>query len=83
MLQFKGSKYWRFTGTRMDPGYPKVMVHHFRGIPDHVDSAFVWFGQFYFTKGKLHTSYTAIKFWITFHYEFESYELFRRQVLAI
>jgi len=35
---FKGTKYWKYTGTTMDDGYPKYIADGFPGIPDNVDA---------------------------------------------
>lgn len=40
----------------MDSGYPKVISENFRGIPNDLDGAFEWDGEFVFVKGWLKIS---------------------------
>ena len=49
---FRGSQYWRVTGGKVDPGYPRPVSRGFTGVPDNVDAAFVWSGngKIYFFK---------------------------------
>lgn len=51
----QGSKYWRFSDKKMAAGYPKEISVGFAGIPNDIDTAFVWSGngKTYFFKGKL------------------------------
>eukprot|EP00794_Sanderia_malayensis_P020497 gene20497-22514_t len=40
---FKGSNYWRYNEAyrRFDHGYPRSIKRNWRGLPDHVDTAFI------------------------------------------
>ncbi|XP_071855385.1 uncharacterized protein [Apostichopus japonicus] len=42
---FKGSQYWRTTGTTPDDGYPKQISDYFPGLPNDIDAAVVWGGN--------------------------------------
>ena len=51
---FKQHQVFRFNRNRkMMPGYPKDINKEFLGLPNEIDSAFVWSGngRLYFTKG--------------------------------
>lgn len=50
----QGTKYWRFNDRKMATGYPKEISVGFAGIPNDVDTAFVWSGngKTYFFKGE-------------------------------
>ncbi|KAM3934112.1 vitronectin [Leptodactylus fuscus] len=37
---FKGTQYWRFTDTALDPEYPRAISDGFSNIPDNIDAAF-------------------------------------------
>lgn len=54
-VHLQGSKYWRFTDKKMSAGYPKEISVGFAGIPNDVDTAFVWSGngKTYFFKGSV------------------------------
>lgn len=41
----QGSKYWRFHDKKMGNGYPKEISVGFAGIPNDIDTAFVWSGN--------------------------------------
>lgn len=49
----KKNQYWRFRNKKMDSGYPKDISVGFEGIPNSIDTAFVWSGngKTYFFKG--------------------------------
>ncbi|KAJ8045125.1 Matrix metalloproteinase-17 [Holothuria leucospilota] len=55
---FKGDKYYRFSGTTMDAGYPKS-ISLWRGLPSNIDAAVVWApnGKTYFFKGDQYYRY--------------------------
>ncbi|XP_055595717.1 matrix metalloproteinase-18-like [Uranotaenia lowii] len=38
---FKGTKYWRFRGSRLEAGHPRLIKDGFRGLPNSIDAAFV------------------------------------------
>ncbi|KAM8921382.1 matrix metalloproteinase-18-like [Pelodytes ibericus] len=37
---FKGTRYWKYDGDRMEPGYPKLIKEGFPGVPANLDAAF-------------------------------------------
>ena len=48
---FKGDKYWRYSGRRVDYGYPKS-ISVWKGLPAKIDAAMKWRnGKSYFFAG--------------------------------
>ena len=39
---FKGAHYWRLTDTGIEKGYPRLISHYWKGVPDDIDAAFSW-----------------------------------------
>ncbi|XP_046552154.1 matrix metalloproteinase-16-like [Haliotis rubra] len=56
---FKGETYWKFHNFRLI--YRRKITEGFRGVPDHIDAAFVWSGnsKTYFVKGDKYWRYSA------------------------
>jgi len=51
---FKGNKYWRYYGGRIDYGYPKS-ISVWKGLPDKIDAAMKWRnGKSYFFVGGMY-----------------------------
>ncbi|XP_029729341.2 72 kDa type IV collagenase-like [Aedes albopictus] len=38
---FKGDRFWRYRGNRLDAGYPRRISEGFPGLPNNIDGAFV------------------------------------------
>ncbi|XP_055640676.1 72 kDa type IV collagenase-like [Toxorhynchites rutilus septentrionalis] len=38
---FKRDKFWRFTGNRMDAGYPRLISSGFPGVPNNIDAILI------------------------------------------
>ena len=48
---FKGDKYWRFHGSKIDYGYPRS-IRVWKGLPKRIDAAMKWTnGKSYFFAG--------------------------------
>lgn len=49
------SQCWRYTGNKLDSGYPKPISEEFKGIPNNIDAALApsGTGKVYFFKGKI------------------------------
>ena len=48
---FKGDKYWRFSGSKIDYGYPRS-IRVWKGLPKRIDAAMKWKnGKSYFFAG--------------------------------
>ena len=59
---YKGKYYWRFNGKEPDGlGLPILISEGFPGIPNDVDTAFVWSGnqKLYFFKGTFEIPYKS------------------------
>lgn len=70
---FKGTKYWKYTGTTLDKDYPKEISYGFPGIPNNIDSVFYTANnnKVYFFKGELiyyYKTYSWIYLYPTFLY---------------
>lgn len=58
---FKGDKYWRFYGGRIDYGYPKN-ISVWKGLPSKIDAAFKWRnGKSYFFVGGKYYRFDDVK----------------------
>ena len=57
---FKGDKYWRYNGNKIDYGYPRS-IGVWKGVPANIDSVMKWRnGKTYFFKG---TTYHRLNDW--------------------
>ncbi|XP_078581369.1 collagenase 3-like [Branchiostoma floridae x Branchiostoma japonicum] len=55
---FGGSKYWKYNGRQLEPGYPRYISTDF-GLPSDLDAALPWqpTGKTYFFKGERYWRY--------------------------
>ncbi|XP_055589673.1 matrix metalloproteinase-18-like [Uranotaenia lowii] len=59
---FKGTKVWRFRGSRLEAGHPRLISDSFRGLPNSIDATFVdGKGDIVATKGGQYWTYDAGK----------------------
>ncbi|XP_043202429.1 matrix metalloproteinase-2-like isoform X1 [Amphibalanus amphitrite] len=60
---FKGAHYWRLTDTGIEKGYPRLISHYWKGVPDDIDAAFSWpqTNRIYFFKGNKYWRMTSFK----------------------
>lgn len=56
---FVDNQYWRYSEMeqRMDPGYPKLITRHFRGIGPKIDSVYYYNRHYYFFQGSTMLEY--------------------------
>ena len=47
---FRGSLYWRYNGTKLEPGFPKRISKGFTGLPPFMDLALVRGNSIVFVK---------------------------------